>query len=164
MAKKKKARSANLLGVLITLVFAAAAVVALFLPWFTRTLESGIIDSSSTKTYGLFVEGFSELDFPLTIVTIFGCAAAAFAVISLIAYIGNEVGVFKIKMLLKFLLAVITVILGALALIFIFVFVGNFGGLDGGDFLRYTWQVGIGAYIGGIGTILTGIMLMVQGK
>ncbi len=152
MARKKKKQGLSILALLM-LIGVVLSIVGLFTPFFASTTEP--FGKSATETYGLFNEYFSDLEslnaelggelFPISLVRVVAIAGAVLSVICVgVAIFG------KVSGLVKFIIAGITIAVGIL--------VFSFGGAFASDLtvLVTKWTLSIGAYLSGIGIIMTG--------
>jgi hypothetical protein len=152
MARKKKKQGLSILALLM-LIGAVLSIVGLFTPFFASTTE--LFGKSTTETFGLFNESLSDLEslnaevggelFPISLIRVVAIAGAVLSVICLgVAIFGKASG------LIKFIIAGITIAVGIL--------VFSFGGAFASDLtvLVTKWTLSIGAYLSGIGIIMTG--------
>lgn len=166
MAKKKKAKLSTfgLVLVLLALVGAVLAVVGLFVSWFAGTVT--VLGKSTTVFYGLLVGEHVMVDgadtLPIAVVKAFGIIAAVTAVISLAGILLKSFNVVKISGFAKLLVAAVTIVMGVLALVFTFVFIGQLGGADLGELGGVGFAPAFGAFFTGIGTIVSGASLLLK--
>lgn len=165
MAKKKaKFSTFGIILLLLALVGTILAVVGLFIPWFASSVKSDILGAGTTLSYKLFADGLDKADFPIALVQAFGIMAVIFAFASLVVCVLNALGVVKIGGLVKFLLALLTIVISVLALVFAFVFIGKFTGVDAGSLTKISHTVAAGGYLTGIGGLLSGVSLLLLKK
>ena len=163
MAKKKAKLDTKTIGMIaIGILGVLFAVVGLFLPWFASSASSNVLGGGITQWYGLFSDlGAVKTDFPFVMIQIFGIVAAAFSIIGIVALIIKSLGIAKIGGLVKLILSALIIALGVLAIVFSFIYAGNYGGgLDFGDLARAGFSVAVGVFFTGIGSAVTGVMLL----
>ena len=158
MARKKKNSGLSLLSILMMLGV-VLSIVGLFVAFFASTTE--VFGKSVTETCGLFAEELSDLAeinkevdgdlFPIAIIRIVAIAGAVLSLGCLaVAIFGN------VKGLAKLLLAGVTIALGVLVFVF--------GGIYAGDLTTVVtkWTLGVGAYLNGIGIIMSGAAYLLK--
>ena len=162
MAKKKA--KLGLFGIIMLAVAAVGvvlAVVGLCIDWFTSTVE--VLGKSTSEGVALFEDGLDKLaDFPVAAVQAFAIIGLIFAVVSCAAFVLNAFGVVQVKGIVKLIVAVLTIVMAILAIVFAFVFAGQVGGVDAGDFGGVSFTVGAGAYLLAIGSVMSGVALLLQ--
>ena len=164
MAKKKKAKlgTLGLVLILVGLAGAVFAVVGLFVSWFAGSVT--VLGKTVTEYYGLFYDFkiASDSVFPLAVVQAFGVIAVVAAVVSVALMLLKTFGIMNVSGFAKLLVAAVTIVMGVLALVFTFSFVGSLGGVDAGDLGSAGFAPAYGAFFTGIGSIVGGAAFLLK--
>lgn len=158
MAKKKM----DVLSIVLIAVAVAGlilAVVGIAIPWFTLPSKIGTED----KTYTLFAE-FLKTDFPIAAVQAFAIISLVLAVAACAVFALNTFGVVKINLLVRVILAALTVVCAILTLVFAIVFASKHGNAVLSGLTTVELVAGAGAYLLPIGTIFACVPLVFNRK
>lgn len=170
MGKRKSVKIGpiDLVFILVSVAGFVFALIGIFVPWIGGSASSELIGQSSTSDgSALFSKDLSRMSnadgvFPIGLVR-------AFAIIGLVLAFLCAVGVFlkalqtvRIKGLIPFIFAVVTIVVGVLIAVFSFSYASSLGKLDAGEILKISYYPLVGMYFCAIGTIASGVMMLLK--